>query len=718
MIGLTFPALLQSNADISTRVNAANMSWATASDDFYNAAFLGDGVQGATALKDTLNPSHIRLLFGHYKAITYRSIPNWEYCESRVFAGSLMVKPRGTASAQPTKMDMNRGLVTGTIQTDLGEVKWRSFAERRHHVLVLVASGTGQERSPEVAVRPEWGITPRIYADKRPIEEVAQFLPSKPKVEREGDFEFVLNPMATRGAHVVASYSSKLPDGNRSIIVAVGTSSASDPAVAIKEAKADALERVTAAKDEGINKLESRHYAWWKAYWHKGGISLPDDPYWEKFWYQQLYKFASASSDTDSLVIDTCGPWIWNSGWAAVWWNLNVQLSYMPAYGSNRLEVGRSLLRGIERMSASGNLRRNAGDQPGIMIGRSTTYLGSGSWGDEISNLTWALHNVWRDWASSRDEGIARRLYPLLKESVAYMTGQLSSGPDGRLHARPARSPEYNEKTLTPDANYVLMTVDWGLQALIELNRELQLKDPDEEAWKSTLQKLAPFPKDEHGFRVSSELGFAESHRHYSHLLAIYPYHTIHPEQGAEARTLIEKSVDRWLGLKGGHAGYTFSGGAAMLATLGKGDRALETLDELKPRLTPNTMYREGSPVVETPLSAVDSLNYFLLQSWGGTLRVFPAMPARWRAAAFRDLRAEGAFLVSASWRNGQVENLSIKSEAGGKCRLRNPWPTLAIEVRSGNRAIKAVALGADLVFPTTKGSTYQVRPVKDLTSG
>jgi hypothetical protein len=59
-----------------------------------------------------------------------------------------------------------------------------------------------------------------------------------------------------------------------------------------------------------------------------------------------------------------------------------------------------------------------------------------------------------------------------------------------------------------------------------------------------------------------------------------------------------------------------------------------------------------------------------LLQSWGGTIRVFPAMPAAWPEAVFHDLRAEGAFLVSAGWKGGRTEWIRIKSLAGEPCRL------------------------------------------------
>ena len=66
-------------------------------------------------------------------------------------------------------------------------------------------------------------------------------------------------------------------------------------------------------------------------------------------------------------------------------------------------------------------------------------------------------------------------------------------------------------------------------------------------------------------------------------------------------------------------------------------------------------------------------VNECLLQSYDGTLRLFPNWPLD-RAASFRTLRAVGAFLVSASCADGTVGSVDVTSEVGGTLRLANPW--------------------------------------------
>jgi hypothetical protein len=49
--------------------------------------------------------------------------------------------------------------------------------------------------------------------------------------------------------------------------------------------------------------------------------------------------------------------------------------------------------------------------------------------------------------------------------------------------------------------------------------------------------------------------------------------------------------------------------------------------------------------------------------------------------ASFTDLRAVGAFLVSASRSGGVVGEVSITSLRGGTCVMENPWPGRKIAV-------------------------------------
>ena len=117
-----------------------------------------------------------------------------------------------------------------------------------------------------------------------------------------------------------------------------------------------------------------------------------------------------------------------------------------------------------------------------------------------------------------------------------------------------------------------------------------------------------------------------------------------------------------------------------MYAAVGDGERAYEYLDAFVDAYAGgrisrgNTHYFEHavqSLTQEVSLTGAASLNDMLLQSWGSTLRVFPALPRHWDNAVFSGLRAEGAFLVGAERRAGKLVRLHVRSLAGESTRVR-----------------------------------------------
>jgi hypothetical protein len=119
-----------------------------------------------------------------------------------------------------------------------------------------------------------------------------------------------------------------------------------------------------------------------------------------------------------------------------------------------------------------------------------------------------------------------------------------------------------------------------------------------------------------------------------------------------------------------------------MSAQMLRGEAANRYLGELLRRFVqPNTMYRESGPVIETPLSGAQSMHDMLCQSWGGVIRMFPAVPATWSDSVVHNFRTQGAFIVSAARRGGATEFVRVYSEAGAPLRLR-PGIAGPVEVR------------------------------------
>ena len=111
---------------------------------------------------------------------------------------------------------------------------------------------------------------------------------------------------------------------------------------------------------------------------------------------------------------------------------------------------------------------------------------------------------------------------------------------------------------------------------------------------------------------------------------------------------------------------------------------------------------------VEAGFAVVAAVNELLLQSWGGVIRVFPHMPDVWQDVSFETLRAEGAFLVSASLRGGKIAYLRIESEAGGVCRVKNPYEGGCRLMSGGHEKMFS---GELLSFETVPGGSYLLLP-------
>lgn len=108
-----------------------------------------------------------------------------------------------------------------------------------------------------------------------------------------------------------------------------------------------------------------------------------------------------------------------------------------------------------------------------------------------------------------------------------------------------------------------------------------------------------------------------------------------------------------------------------------------------------------------------DTLHNALLQSVGAgparesVIRVFPAWPREWDAEF--SLPARGAFLVGSSMKAGKIEYVRIESQAGGECRLRNPWPGATVALKHNAGPAEELS-GSLLRFSTEEGQIITVR--------
>jgi alpha-L-fucosidase 2 len=105
-------------------------------------------------------------------------------------------------------------------------------------------------------------------------------------------------------------------------------------------------------------------------------------------------------------------------------------------------------------------------------------------------------------------------------------------------------------------------------------------------------------------------------------------------------------------------------------------------------------------------------LNECMLQSYSGTLLLFPNTQSL-GPARFENLRAAGAFLVSAAFDGREITHISLLSEKGKSVRLAKPWSG-ALRVKKARDAspVSFTTEGDVVVFPTVAGERYLIEHV------
>lgn len=639
--------------------------WDTLPAIFDHGAFLGNGLLGTMIYTD--GPDRIRFELGRSDVTDHRRD------NARLPIGGMILKTAGTIKSGTLRMVLWDAEVRGEVLTDKGQIRFRAMVHAKEMTLLVdLETGVGEQNASFVW-EPEKSEVFRDVKSKITLE------PNPPpKTGVEGGINFCIQERVAGGAYATAWQVS----GNHHKRRLALTIADSYPDLT---ARTKAFTTLTSVKAIPSKSLEISHRDWWHAYYPASYLSVPDIQI-ESFYWVQMYKLACATRQ-DRQVIDLLGPWYRSTSWPRIWWNLNVQIAYSPVYTANHLGLGESFTRFIDakRDNFVFNAKSIWGYDSCATVPHTTDYEGLRGDGTcapqnyiNPGDFTWALFNYWQQYRYSMDSALVtdqqkHAFYPMLKGSINLYLHLLKYGDDGKLHLPLLHSPEYN-KDGDVDNNYNLSLLRWGCTTLLDINRRFGFNDLQAQEWERILRDLVPYPQDENGFMIGATIPFAKSHRHWSHLLMVWPLHMLSTEQ-PENKEIVEKTLDHWLNVDSARQIYGWSSAAASLlySTMGNGNKALEQLrahHNNKRFVMPNTMYIEGSPVIECSLFAAKALQDMLLQSWGDRIRVFPAMPSEWKEAKFLDLRAEGAFLVSAARANGFTRWVKIKSLAGAPCKI------------------------------------------------
>ncbi|MGE8249662.1 MAG: glycosyl hydrolase family 95 catalytic domain-containing protein, partial [Stenotrophomonas bentonitica] len=174
-------------------------------------------------------------------------------------------------------------------------------------------------------------------------------------------------------------------------------------------------------------------------------------------------------------------------------------------------------------------------------------------------------------------------------------------------------------------------------------------------------------------------------HRHVSHLYALHPSSQINIRDTPALAAAAKRSLQ----IRGDEAtGWGIGWRLNLWARLGGGEHALQILKMLlSPERTYPNLFDAHPPFqIDGNFGGTAGITEMLLQSWGGSIFLLPALPQAWPDGQVRGLRVRNAAGVDLHWRAGRLQSALLRSERGGTYQLVHGDSTLTVALRAGGQ--------------------------------
>lgn len=383
--------------------------------------------------------------------------------------------------------------------------------------------------------------------------------------------------------------------------------------------------------------------------------------------------------------------------------NINVQMNYWPVHSTNLDECAWPMIDFIRTLV-----------KPGAVTAKS--YFGARGWTASISgnifgfttplssqDMSWNFNpmagpwlatHVWEYYDYTRDKKFLKEVgYDLIKSSAQFAVDYLWKKEDGTYTAAPSTSPEHGP--VDQGATFVHAVIREALLNAIDAATILGVDKQERKNWKEVLDKLAPYQIGRYGqlMEWSKDIDDPkDEHRHVNHLFGLHPGHTVSPittpELAQASKVVLEHRGD-------GATGWSMGWKLNQWARLHDGNHAYTLYGNLLKNGTLDNLWDTHAPFqIDGNFGGTAGITEMLMQSHMGFIHFLPALPDAWAEGSVSGLRAKGNFEVSMVWADGQLQEATIVSNAGGPCSLRYGDMTLKFQTAKGKAYKVAVVDG------------------------
>lgn len=414
------------------------------------------------------------------------------------------------------------------------------------------------------------------------------------------------------------------------------------------------------------------------------------------------YLLLSSSREDSKLPAHLQG--IWNDnvacqiGWTCDFHlDVNTQMNYWPAYTTNLVETATPLNNWVsEQLVVSG-------------YESAFSYYGINGWSAElVSNAygysepywaislspcpacgIWVLTHLWDYYTYTQEKGFLEKIaYPIFKGAIGFFLDYIfEDSKSCYLQSGPSISPE-NSFIIEGEVYYISNSPTFEILMIRELFKiyndiceVLNVSNKELTQVKEAVKRLLPYRILEDGTVAEWSHDYPakdEQHRHISHLLGLYPFYQITPENKelhqAAIKTLEKKMTpeDNWE-----DTGWARSMLMLYEARLHRGNHAYDHIKTMLDRLKD-----ENSLIIHPPTRGAPSfanvyeldgntglttcIAEMLLQSREKEIWILPALPDEWESGLIKGLKAFGNITVDIEWKKGvptYIELISMKED-------------------------------------------------------
>ena len=417
---------------------------------------------------------------------------------------------------------------------------------------------------------------------------------------------------------------------------------------------------------------------------------------------------------------------VWTGTWKPCWsgdytLNGNVQSMVAASLCSNHYECQESLMDYLD--SLMDDFRENARELLGfrgpLIPWRSSThgrthFLAYKQRHHDFPGIYWFAGAAWFAqlyydyYLYTGDQTFLQtRLKPFLLDAADFYEDYLTLEKDGVYVLAPDSSPENEVGTnwMAPNATMTIAAIKQLLRNLLLLKTEIDVSKEQEYKWQEMLTKMPAYEIGANGALKEWCWPGIENNEHHRHASHLYPlYYGVDPEIAASeelrtaCRTAIDKRMDYRRHENGGFMafGYTQMGMAA--AHLGDTELAYEAVEYLannywSPIMTSQHNHDDEPAVLNMDISGgLPALVITMLvqtdlptepnQPWH--IHLLPCLPAAWPQGQLKGARCRGGFEIDITWKQGQLEFVTLTSLRGERCIISYANTSLPLSLAKG----------------------------------